>query len=459
MPSDGRVAANNLRQSLAAPRSFGAGLAVRLAHARLRTDELFRLLHPEALYDRPIPERHRLIFYLGHLEAFDWNMIARAAFEVTPFREDLDHLLAFGIDPVDGNLPTDQPSDWPPERDILDYNRRVRSTIDSFLEKASFSNGGGPLLENGFIFHVGIEHRLMHAETLAYLLHQLPLERLRPPRILPALPMAGPDSLATPRCVEIPAGSATLGLVRNGERVFGWDNEFEPHTVGVPAFAIDAYPVTNGQYLEFVRQGGYQERSLWSEKDWAWIGAEGIEHPRFWRKQGEGWRLRAMFAEIPLPPDWPVYISHAEASAYARWRGLALPSEAQRHRAAYGSPDGNEREYPWGSEPPKERFGNFDFNRWDPTAVDAHPEGRSAFGVYDLVGNGWEWTSTVIEPFPGFKPFPFYPGYSADFFDGQHYVVKGGSSRTGACLLRRSFRNWYQPHYPYAYATFRCVEN
>lgn len=459
MASDGRAAANNLRRTLAPP---SAGLAARLSHARLRTDELFQLLRPEALRERPIRERHRLIFYLGHLEAFDWNMIARAAFELTPFREDLDRLLAFGIDPVDGNLPTDQPSDWPPEREILGYNRRVRKFIDDCLEKASLGNGGGPLLENGFIFNVGIEHRLMHAETLAYLLHQLPLDRLHPPRILPAPVSARPESAAppmNPHRIEVPAGSATLGLVRDEERAFGWDNEFESHVVEVPAFAIDAYPVTNDHYLEFVRQGGYRERSLWSEKDWAWIRGEGIEHPRFWRRKGEEWLLRSIFSEIPLPADWPVYVSHAEAGAYARGLGLALPTEAQWHRAAYGTPDGHEREYPWGNEPPDERRGNFDFNRWDPTPVAAHPAGQSAFGVYDLLGNGWEWTSTLFEPFRGFKPFSFYPGYSAEFFDGQHYVIKGGSARTGACLLRRSFRNWYQPHYPYVYATFRCVEN
>ena len=449
MASDGRTAVENLRQTLAA----------RLAHARLRTDELFQLLRPEALYNRPIPERHRLIFYLGHLEAFDWNMIARAAFEVKPFDTHLDRLLAFGIDPVDGNFPTDQPSDWPPESEILNYNLRVRDVIDACLEKAASRNGGGPLLEHGFIFQVGIEHRLMHVETLAYLLHQLPPEQLRPPRILPAPTTTGPDSSAISRRLEIAAGSATLGLARNEDGEFGWDNEFELHQVEVPAFAIEEFPVTNSQYLDFVRAGGYRERSLWTEKDWDWVQAEGIEHPRFWRRHGQAWLLRTMFAEIPLPKDWPVYVSHAEAAAHARWRGLALPTEAQWHRAAYGAPSGREREFPWGNQPTEERRGNFDFNRWDPTPVDAHPEGRSAFGVCDLVGNGWEWTSTLFEPFPGFQPFSFYPGYSAEFFDRQHYVVKGGSTRTGACLLRRSFRNWYQPHYPYAYATIRCVEN
>jgi formylglycine-generating enzyme required for sulfatase activity len=91
--------------------------------------------------------------------------------------------------------------------------------------------------------------------------------------------------------------------------------------------------------------------------------------------------------------------------------------------------------------------------------VDAHPAGQSAFGVAGLVGNGWEWTSTKFGPFPGFEAFPFYPGYSANFFDGEHYVMKGASSRTASLLLRRSFRNWFQPFYPNIYAGFRCVEN
>jgi len=151
-------------------------------------------------------------------------------------------------------------------------------------------------------------------------------------------------------------------------------------------------------------------------------------------------------------------VSHAEATAFARWRGRALPSEAQFHRAAYGTPEGRERSYPWGEAEPVRRRGVFDFRQWDPSAVGTHPGGDSAWGVSDLVGNGWEWTSTPFAPFPGFEPLPFYRGYSADFFDGRHYVMKGGSARTDASLLRCSFRNWFQPHYSYAYATFRCVE-
>jgi formylglycine-generating enzyme required for sulfatase activity len=164
-----------------------------------------------------------------------------------------------------------------------------------------------------------------------------------------------------------------------------------------------------------------------------------------------------MFDELPLPLDWPAYVSHAEASAYARWAGKALPAEAEWHRAAYGTPDASERSQPWGMEPPGAAHGYLDFQRWDPVPVNAFPRGRSAFGVDGLIGNGWEWTSSLFEPFEGFQPFASYPGYSANFFDGKHYVLKGGSTRTAACMLRRSYRNWFQPHYQYAYAGFRCV--
>jgi len=438
-------------------------LMSRLAKARARTDELFAIVRPEAFYDRPIPERHRVIFYLGHLETFDWNLLGRDVFGLDPFHQEFDRLFAFGIDPVSGKMPTDQPSDWPGRPEIEAYKHRLRQTLDACLELASLDNPAQALLQNGFLLQVAIEHRLMHAETLAYMLHQLPLDRKVERPIVPA-PAAPP---VKPRMVEIPAGSATLGLPRNakapfgwafGWDPFGWDNEFEAHRVDVPAFAIDAYNVTNADYLNFERAGGYEHRSLWTHADWEWKQARGVNHPVSWKRGGDQWFYQTMFAEMPLPLDWPVYVSHAEALAYARWQGKALPTEAELHRAAYGTRDGLERPYPWGYEPPDERFGNFDFQRWDPVPVGTYPAGTSAFGVADLLGNGWEWTSTIFGPFTGFQPFPFYSGYSDDFFDGKHYVAKGGSARTAACMLRRSFRNWFQPHYPYIYAAFRCVE-
>ncbi|MBI1941472.1 MAG: ergothioneine biosynthesis protein EgtB [Acidobacteria bacterium] len=437
------------------PEESARELIAALAEARTNTDDLFRVVRPGSLYERPIPERHRIIFYLGHLEAFDWNLVALHVLGIDSFHQEFDRLFAFGIDPVDGALPTDQPADWPSVKEIEEYNQRVRQTMDEALEKVSFSHAKQPLLYRGYVLNVALEHRLMHAETFAYMLHQLSLkDKFSCPETLS--PRTRP---VTPRMVTIPAGATVLGLRREDEALFGWDNEFEQHEVAVPEFAIDVYKVTNREFLDFMKAGGYRERTFWTGHGWQWRETQGIDHPNFWTRRGNEWFHRTMFDEIPLPPDWPVYVSHAEAGAYARWAGKSLPTEAQFHRAAYGTPQGFERQYPWGNHGPQSDKGNFDFHRWDPAPVGAHPAGASPFGVADLLGNGWEWTSTVFEPFQGFRPFPFYPGYSANFFDGKHYVVKGGSCRTAARLLRRSFRNWFQNLYPYVYAGFRCVTN
>jgi ergothioneine biosynthesis protein EgtB len=433
-------------------------LSTRLAQSRSLTDELFRLVRSDALYDRPIPERHRIVFYIGHLEAFDWNLIASQTLGLGPAHKEFDHLFAFGIDPVDDGLPQDRPSDWPRLSEINAYCHRVREGIDEILGSHSPGSEGSWKYPQALILNTAIEHRLMHAETLTYMLHQLHTEKKIPPSNY--LPISSPRTASAihSRMIEIPEGTATLGASREQES-FAWDNEFAEHCVQVPAFAIGTQNVTNEEFLRFVRAGGYEDRSLWSDVDWAWIKAQNIAHPHLWFRQQDQWFYRAMFEEVRLPLDWPVYVSHAEATAYARFVGMSLPTEAQFHRAAYGTPQGTERAYPWGDSPPDATRGNFDFQRWDPVAVGSYPDGRSAFGVEDALGNGWEWTATPFAPHPDFVPFPFYPGYSADFFDGRHFVAKGASPRTAACLLRRSFRNWFQPHYPFVYASFRCVKN
>jgi formylglycine-generating enzyme required for sulfatase activity len=392
-----------------------------LAAARANTDALFGVVRPGSLYERPIAERHRIVFYIGHLEAFDWNLL-REPLGLEPFNPSLDQLFAFGIDPPVGQMPQDRPSDWPLIGETRAYNQRVRERLDSAIERAPAQ-----------LLHVAIEHRLMHAETFAYMLHSLPPGAKTAPTAAPA-PSGDPPAT---RMIEIPAGTATLG--RPSGNGFGWDNEFHETAVPTPAFAISKYKVTNGEYLNFVRTGAAP--------------------PHFWTQRKGAWYYRGMFCEAPLALDAPAWVTQQEAEAYALWAGKSLPTEAQFHRAAYATPEGGERPYPWGDDPPSPGHGNFDFASWDPAPVTATPAGDSAFGVSQLIGNGWEWTATPFAPFPGFEPFPFYPGYSANFFDGAHYVIKGGSPRTAAPLLRRSFRNWFRPDYPYVYAGFHLVEN
>ncbi|HKD64395.1 MAG TPA: SUMF1/EgtB/PvdO family nonheme iron enzyme [Candidatus Acidoferrales bacterium] len=435
-----------------------SNLLSRIADARAQTDALFDLLPPNSFYERPIAERHRLIFYLGHLEAFDWNLLS-GPLELGTHDAAFDKLFAFGIDPIGGGLPTDKPGDWPNIAKTEKYKSNIRAHLDEALRKPDVSRE--PLLADGTLLHVAVEHRLMHAETLSYLLHNLPLER----KIPHPAPMSDPRPAPAARFVAIPAGTATLGRSRSAG-AFGWDNEFEMQQVSVPEFSIGVFPVTNGEFMEFVQACGYEDSRYWRPEDREWKRQQRLAHPPFWLPRSSSvvtdpdtqWEYRSMFGAIPLPPSWPVYVSYAEAAAFARWTGMKLPTEAQWHRAAYGTPQGVEREYPWGDGQPDRSHGNFHFKNWHAAPVDAHPAGASAFGVHDLIGNGWEWTSTPFGPLPGFTPFPFYKGYSADFFDGKHFVMKGGSARTDASMLRRSFRNWFQPHYPYVYATFRCVQ-
>jgi ergothioneine biosynthesis protein EgtB len=295
----------------------------------------------------------------------------------------------------------------------------------------------------------------MHQETLLYMWHRLPFEwKRRPEGYVPRVDGDVPSA----EWISVPAGRATLGVDR-GTIPFGWDNEHPAHRETVDGFSIERHDVTNAAFLEFIDAGGYDAERWWRAEDWEWIRRDGVRHPLFWESVDGGWYWRGMFQRVPLPPAWPVYVSHAEASAYAKWRGARLLTEAEFQRAAFGTPQGDERPHPWGDADPSPSEGVFDFVAWDPEPAGTHPDGRSAWGVDDLVGNGWEWTSTIFAAFKGFEPMPSYPEYSADFFDGDHFVMKGASPVTARELIRPTFRNWFRPRYPYVYATFRCARD
>jgi formylglycine-generating enzyme required for sulfatase activity len=410
-------------------------LIARYKANRARSAEIFGFIEAQAYADRPIPLRHPFVFYEGHLPAFSYNKLVRAALGGPSVDPVFERLFERGIDPADiaeaGRHTREQ---WPERADVQRFARACDAAVLDALANADLTDErASPLLERAQAAYAILEHEEMHHETLLYIVHRLAPARKRPPGVAT---LAETAPAATGR-VTVGAGRATLGTRRDAVP-FAWDNEFELHAVDVGAFAVDVNNVTNGEWLDFVRAGG--------------------PLPDFWIERDGGYFLNAAFAEIPLPRTWPVYVTQAQATAYARWRGGRLMSEPEYHRAAFGTPGGEERAFPWGDAAPDARVhGNFDFRRYDPEPVGSSPAGASAWGVHDLIGNGWEWTSTPFAPFAGFVPLPSYPEYSADFFDGAHFVVKGASPVTAAGLVRRSFRNWYRPEYPYVYATFRVA--
>jgi ergothioneine biosynthesis protein EgtB len=433
-----------------------SGVLERFATNRRRTRALFDLLDESVYYQRPISLRNPVVFYEGHIPAFSVNTLIKKALGRPGIDEHLETIFARGIDPESEatSIARGNPA-WPSRAEVHQYVEAADRLIEQAIASADLDRPGDPMLDQARALWTILEHEEMHQETLGYIWHQVPYFQKRKPVAYYTVPpfASRPDVSSHAR---IPGGSATLGTDLR-EHAFGWDNEWPPHRVHVNEFIIDVHNVTNGQFMEFVRAGGYRAPQWWRPEDWAWIESAQISHPSFWERDGDSWFWRGMFERIPLPDLWPVYVTWAEAAAFARWRRLRLPTEAEYHRAAFGTPDGRERGFPWGDSRAAAVPGNFDFMRWDPEPVGAHPEGASAFGVHDLIGNGWEWTSTPFGPFDGFEPLPTYPEYSAEFFDGDHFVIKGASPLTARTLVRRGFRNWFRPRYPYVYATFRCA--
>ncbi len=446
---------------------------------RARSSALFDLVNEEAYYARPIALRHPLVFYEGHLPAFSFNTLVKRGLGRPGIDARLEALFARGIDPHESRGQGGaEAAAWPSRSEVRAFADEADRQVLAALADADIDRPGHPLLNRAEAAYAILEHEAMHQETLLYMWHRLPLEQKRRPAAdtpvtgefpgsedpglqrtpTPTFGAPGRQPRGTPKpeWITVPAGRATLGT-SGADLPFSWDNERGVWAEDVAAFAIERHNVTNEAFLAFVEAGGYQQSRWWRDADWQWLQREGMQHPLFWEREGDAWVWRGMFDRIPLPASWPVYVSQAEARAYAAWRGSRLPTEAEYQRAAYGAPDGRERPFPWGAEPTSPDRGVFDFVTWDPQPAGSHPAGRSAWGIDDLVGNGWEWTGTVFAPFPGFTPIPSYPEYSADFFDGEHYVIKGASPATARELIRPTFRNWFRARYPYVYAAFRCV--
>ncbi len=431
---------------------------------RTRSASLFDMIDPAAYYSRPISLRNPIVFYEGHLPAFSVLAFLRRGLGRPCVDARLEKLFERGIDPDTeaAAVPRSGASTvWPARADVQAF---ARACDDAMLEAIAAFTPTPEAIEG---LYTALEHEAMHQETLLYMFHRLPYEMKRRG---PWSEARGPWSVVrgaesvgrgAESVVRVPDGEVMLGADRN-HVVFGWDNEFDRHTVRVAEFEIDRLPVTNGDFLEFVTAGGYTRRELWNDEGWEWVQAHHVGHPAFWLRPADqdrptdhgprptdhdprptdtgAWQWRGMFETAPLDARAPVYVSHAEASAYARWKGRRLMTEAEFHRAAEGA-----------------TAGHADFAGPDPVPVGTYPETASVFGVHDLIGNGWEWTSTVFGPFDGFRPMRSYPEYSADFFDGRHYVMKGASPATARELIRPSFRNWFRGNYPYVYAKFRTA--
>jgi len=281
------------------------------------------------------------------------------------------------------------------------------------------------------------QHEQQHVETMLAT-HQLrsgePL--LGSGRSLPAGRVVPADS------VLVPGGPFTLGVDGTTEP-WSLDNERPAHTVDLPAFRIARVPVTNGEWQSFIDAGGYDQPQWWSERGWRHRVDAGLDRPLFWSADGS----RRRFGHVEeIPADEPVqHICFFEAEAYASWAGARLPTEQEWEKACTWEPTtGRRRRWPWGESAWTPDLANLGGEALRPAPVGAYHHGASAYGVEQMIGDVWEWTSSAFEPWPGFETM-LYADYSQPFFGGDFKVLRGGSWAVGGASIRPSFRNWDLP--------------
>jgi iron(II)-dependent oxidoreductase len=321
------------------------------------------------------------------------------------------------------------------------FNAQVRARVLDVLDAIELDDGN-PLLDDGFVYGMVVQHEHQHDETILATI-QLMHDYAHPDA--DGAPEA-PDALvaSTAKDVLIPGGTFVMGTDTDP---WAYDNERPAHTEWIAPFRIDTVPVTNRAYLEFVDAGGYDDPRHWLDAGWAWRVEASLRAPEFWQRHDVGWTRRRFGREETLPLDEPVqHVCWYEADAFARWSGARLPTEAEWELAALGA--STEDANLWHGGP----------HRFGPSPVGSRPQTASKWGAHQMLGDVWEWTASDFVGYPGFRAFP-YREYSDVFFGAEYKVLRGGSWATHPHAVRTTFRNWDFPIRRQIFAGFRCARD
>ena len=411
-------------------------------YTQLKSDEVF--------YHRGDPLRHVLLFYLGHTAVFFINKLFLAKIIDIRINPEFESIFAIGVDEMSWDDLNEKNYNWPSVPEVREYRVKAKQLITDVILKTPLNL---PIRwEDPFwIILMGIEHERIHLETSSVLIRQLPLNEVI-------------SGLFGKICLErgiapinefLPVSGNEMKLGKPLDHpLYSWDNEYGNYTEKVEDFKTTKYLVSNGEFLGFIKDNGYQNKEYWTEEGWSWRNFKKAEMPLFWRKEADNFSLRLVAEEIPMPWNWPVEVNYLEAKAYCNWKTakegktFRLPTEAEwmRLTEVCDIPD----ELEWEKAP-----GNINLEHFaSPCPVDKFQTGD----FFDVIGNVWQWTETPITGYAGFKVHPMYDDFSTPTFDGQHNLIKGGSWISTGNEATRHARYAFRRHF-YQHAGFRMVES
>jgi ergothioneine biosynthesis protein EgtB len=443
-----------------------ADLVSEFAKVRKKTMQLFKPLTIEDAVMQSDPFGSPANWHIAHVTWFFQKVLEKhgADLESKSHSFNLEYLNSY-YQQFGNILPKQARGKFPRPtvKQTLEYRSFIDRNVTKFLKEtagaASEKTANAMTSELRYDIVLGMQHEMQHQELMIYDFQHFferfpdPSDNYKPITI--NVPPAEVSELMIPSdMVNVPGGIFEVGYSGNG---FCYDNELPEHKVYLTPFKIDVLPVTNGQYVDFIEDGGYQNYRYWLADGWDLVEDQGWNAPLYWTYQDNMWKKKDFRGLREIDPDEPVVnVSYYEADAYARWIGKRLPTEAEWEKAASWDEELQRKTiYPWGNRRPTPRHANlYESYLWGPSKVGSYPEGRSYYGCHHMIGDVWEWTSSEYVLYPGFKPkFPEY----TDKWTINQKVLRGGCFATPTAQIRNTYRNYFKPDERIPFAGFRCA--
>ncbi|MFY4816949.1 5-histidylcysteine sulfoxide synthase [Aliarcobacter butzleri] len=409
-------------------------------------EKLFDLLKDkEFLYQQPNKLRHPLIFYYGHTATFFINKLVLANILENRLNKDFESIFAIGVDEMSWDDLNSSNYKWPTFQEIKEYRSKVKEIVLDLIENMQFSlpiNWDCAM----WIILMGIEHENIHIETSSVLLRELDIKYLIEDEIFEYSNEAS-NEYPKNELLDVKGADVILQKDRNNPIFYGWDNEFSNHKAFIKDFQASKYLVSNGEFLEFVKEGGYNKPEFFSTEGKNWLSYTNAKYPTFWIKKDEKYFLREINRVVPLPLNYPVDVNFYEAEAFCKYKSeklgfeVRLPSEDEYYRL-YDFVDAQNKE------------ANIGLKQFNQSRVDKY----KFDDFYDVAGNIWQWSLTPIYPFDGFVTHPIYDDFTTPTFDDRHALIKGGSFISLGNETLRSARYAFRKHF-FQHAGFRYVKS